>query len=144
MSGEVTFDPCSMCPRMPIQEAIDRGYVPDNIMESIKMAWGTDAPASKLGLFITSPEAMQDMEVHLRRVGSIRTKPITDQEIAEWHRADAMLNLEYETIDEKKARLESLGFKIERTEKPYEYFGEYDDPEFVKAATVQPQCRHAP
>ena len=138
--AEIMFDPNTLCPRMPIQEAVERGFLPEDILDGIKAL--DDAgylTGCRFNLFVTSMEGLQDFQVRRKALFSIRTPPITDKEVAEWHRADAMLNLENETFDQKKERLLKLGFKIEGNEAPYQTYDDWFSP------TPRPsQETHAP
>ena len=110
---EIMYDPDSLCPRMTIQRAIDLGLLPPDIFDGLKALEATgQLPAFRIGKYCTSFEALQDVAKQRKELFAIRTPPITEKEVADWHKADAQLNLDAETIDQKRERLLKLGFKF--------------------------------
>ena len=118
------YDPESLYPRMTIDEAIEKGYLPPDILDGLKTL--PDAKLLDAKMMFLSTEAFQDTAISHKLLYMVRTSDITDEEIAEWKEAQEWLDKE--SIDDKKKRLESirdgLGFKFEER---WDFDKQYED-----------------
>jgi DNA mismatch repair ATPase MutL len=87
---------------MPIEEAVERGFLPEDIALS-------DA---RPGLFACSVEFLQDWANYWKLIDTVKTEPITQDEISEWR--EEYTKLEKTDFAQRRRLLESLGFEIVR------------------------------
>lgn len=93
---------------MRVSEAVEMGLLPKSIYDAPPAPGLPRVKPNNVLLF--SHEFIQDLVMRQASLNTIRTSPITDLEIADWH---ALLGwIDSEGSDFRKARLLSYGFKF--------------------------------
>jgi len=107
---------------MPIEEAVERGFLPEDLSSSWHKQCSKWQKQCRLGLFVCSQEFLFDVQFTWKLLDTVKTEPITQDEIDEWR--EEYERLEKTDLIKRRILLEELGFEIE-SHNPYEYTSNY-------------------
>jgi hypothetical protein len=107
---------------MPIEEAVERGFLPENLPVWTLTSSSWQPKQCWAGLFLCSQEFLFDVQSTWKLLDTVKTEPITQDEIDEWR--EEYERLEKTDLIKRMILLEELGFEIE-SHNPYEYTSNY-------------------